>query len=271
MNLIRKWKAYVFDQFFIKQPRLRLFITRLLYGDRLHEITLFGSRLTVHSIKENGYLRAFNVARHGSLWRDETSSMMALFTILRPGDHFIDAGANIGVYSCTISRVPGVSVTAFEASPSTFERLKINCERHGVKALNVALSDREQDLEFSTGVVSHVFAASSHRNRYHFGPTVTISASRLDVLVDDSRPIIMKLDVEGHELEVLHGAQKLISSGAIHAVLIDASPETVTASTWLEAQGFTLLDPTTFLPPRSSLSTLLALSPTRMKILGIST
>jgi len=269
MKWIGNLRAWALDQCFIKQPQLRSFITRLLFGSANHEINLFGTHLLVNALRENGYYRAFKAARYRSLWRDEVSTLCALFTVLRPGDLFVDVGANIGVFACSVARIPGVQVAAFEANPDTFARLQINAARHGVKAVQVAVSDREGELEFCSGAVSHVFAAASHRNRYHYGDSIKVPTRSLDTLLNTPRPIILKIDVEGHEPQVLLGAAKLLGSGTIQGVILDASLETDKAAALLKEQGFVILDARNFLPRVAGSAVVLALAPERCKILGI--
>jgi FkbM family methyltransferase len=262
-------KSWILDRWFIKNPRLRLWVTRLLYGSKDVEISLMGVPLVVNSAKENGYLRASKIAQTSSLWRDEASTLCALFATLRPGDLFVDVGANIGVFSCVVARLPGVEVLAIEANPETFQRLEANCHHHRIHAINTAVSNADQLLDFSIGAVSHVFAASTHRNAYHFGESVQIHARPLDDLVHGTRPVVLKIDVEGHEPEVLEGASKLLSEKRVHAVLLDASKEARKAAKWLENHGFAVVDPVNFKPLTEDSGVYLALAPERLRVLGL--
>ncbi len=268
LSALKSAKAWVLDRWFIKNPRLRLLITRFLYGTKDVVVSLMGMTLVVNPTRENGYLRASKIAQNSSFWRDEASSLCALFATLRPGDLFVDVGANIGVFSCLAARLPGVEVLAIEANPETFQRLQANCQLHGVQAINTAVSNVAEVLDFSMGAVSHVFAASIHRNAYHFGESVQIFARPLDDLVHGKGPVVLKVDVEGHELEVLEGASKLLSENRIHAVLFDASGAARKAAEWLESCGFALVDPTNFKPLTDDSGVFLALAPERFATLG---
>ncbi len=272
MNLgkrISNARAYLLDKLFIKQPRLRSWVTKIVYGTANCEVSLFGSRLTINSLRENGYLRAFRSARSLSLWRDEASTLLALASVLRPGDTFVDVGANVGVYCCTLSRLPGVKAMAFEANPETFTRLAQNARAHGVQAQCIAVSDKEETLEFCDGAVSHVFAEASHRNGYHCGSAVCVKAMPLDELIASIDNIFLKIDVEGHEPAVIRGASKLIAAGAIHGVILDSSPEALAATDLLMANGFSIFDAATLLPPTPTSGVFLALSQSRARLLGL--
>ncbi len=56
---------------------------------------------------------------------------------LRPGDHFVDVGANVGVFSTLVgTRIPGVRITAIEPFPPVREDL----------LANLALNDLSSDV-----------------------------------------------------------------------------------------------------------------------------
>jgi FkbM family methyltransferase len=268
MAFWRNMRAYALDQWFIKNPVLRRFVTRLIYSDKDVEVNLFGTRLNINSARENGYLRAFRRAEHSSLWRDEVGSLLSLFAVLRPGDLFLDVGANIGVFACTAARLPGIEVMAFEAHPDTYTRLQANCQLAGVKAMRIAVSDVQGTMEFVDGAVSHVFAAAQHRNDYHSGPTITVECVRLDDIVTSSKSIVLKMDVEDHECAVLRGAARLLDQGLVQAVLLDASAEAFKAAEMLVQRGFLRLDSRTFGEVNSSTPSFLMLSKKRFELIG---
>lgn len=269
LKLLHAATAWMIDRWFIKNPRLRLLVTKWVYGDKNTRITLAGTSLLINSTKENGYLRAYKAAQTSSLWRDEIGTICALFATLRPGDMFVDVGANIGLFSCIVARLPDVEVLALEANPDTYRRLEENCRDLGVMAINTAVSNCDRMLEFCSGAVSHVFAVSDHRNSYHFGESVQVRARPLDHLIQGSRPLVLKIDVEDHEPEVLEGCSRLLAEGMIHAVFLDASGEARKAALWLERRGFKIVDPTSFKGLTDSSGVYLALSAERRRILGL--
>ena len=118
---------YFIDRYFIKQPKFRRFVTRLLEGDRELDVQLLGATLHVHSIKEHGYLRSSRLVNSSALLREELPIIINLASLLCDGDTFVDCGANIGIYSLTLARMhrilPNTSFYAFEANPDTFSRL----------------------------------------------------------------------------------------------------------------------------------------------------
>jgi FkbM family methyltransferase len=122
----------------------------------------------------------------------------------------LDVGAHIGATSVFLSR-HFENVAAFEAIPQTFETLLMNVgELKNVQAFNLAISNEASELFFSHfqthGQLSHVETALDTREAERIGPikSVTIDSFGYD---DVS---FIKIDVEGHELPVLTGAQATI-------------------------------------------------------------
>lgn len=133
---------------------------------------------------------------------------------LKPGQVFVDVGANIGVYSVFASRLVGPSgrVLAIEANPGTHRYLADNMARNGlsnVATLNCAVGDADGHLQISTdrrnAGATHV-AISDEKG-------ATIRVRRLDdILREQGVECVnyLKIDVEGYELPVLRGAIDMI-------------------------------------------------------------
>lgn len=253
---------YLLDKFFIKQPRFRRFVTTLLEGNKNLKVNMFGASFHVHSIKEHGYLRASRLISRSSLLEDELPVLMALTTLLRPGDTFIDVGANVGIYSLSLARTRSLSgcqhFYAFEANPDTFTRLKAGADAFGVTVFNLAASDKHGFLEFVGGAVSHVFTTTDNQNSYSIpGETITVPCRRLDEMDLEGTSMVIKIDVEGHEREVLEGSRKLFETSRVKAVYCDGYKDE-SVNKFLTEYGFTLFDGRTLEPPTGHVFSLLA-------------
>ena len=138
---------------------------------------------------------------------------------LRPGDVFYDLGANIGLFSLLAARCVGDSgkVFSFEPDPINADRIRRNASRNSFSQITVV----ESGVWSSTGTLDFSMAdrASPDRGVGSFFPPNTGVASTpvgvisLDDFVRDApQPDAIKCDVEGAEIQVLHGAQQLLAS-----------------------------------------------------------
>lgn len=146
--------------------------------------------------------------------------------------YFLDCGSNIGYWSVIASRLlpPGHTV-ALEASPSSYEQLNRNAELNKGQFDAVLGAIWSRDGE-KLAIVTHDkrHAGSSVVNRrekkgqkgYHEFQieSVTIdSICRRYVPGGDAR-IVIKLDIEGAEIQAIEGAQEVLSSREV-AVLYE--------------------------------------------------
>lgn len=136
--------------------------------------------------------------------RAEDERMLRL--LLKPGDTYVDAGANIGSLTlCGSTAVgPNGMVYAIEAHPRTFgflaENVRLN-ERKNVHLFNAALGSE-------CGILRMSDAFSDDQNRIEAAGTVTVKVTALDEIVSSIPSVaLIKLDVEGYELPALRGAR----------------------------------------------------------------
>lgn len=133
---------------------------------------------------------------------------------------FLDVGANIGVYAMFGTLVPTMErVVAFEANPDTVNELKANIALNGlaIEVQDKAVSNAPGSVSF--GVVSRFSGANSVVDTSIHGETafhkaVTVEAVTLDQLFPQpaKRPLCLKIDVEGHEAQVLEGARTMLTA-----------------------------------------------------------
>ena len=133
-----------------------------------------------------------------------------------PDETIIDVGANIGLSTIILARAcPGARVVAFEPSPRNAKFLRANLAANHIanaKVMEVALSDRPGELAFHEAA----FAATSHVvSSEHLAQeliTTRVPVTNLDdVPIEDLGTVsLIKIDVEGHEPNVLAGGRSLI-------------------------------------------------------------
>jgi FkbM family methyltransferase len=142
---------------------------------------------------------------HGGL-RHEAGVERVLRKSLRPGSVFVDVGANIGLYTRLASRIVGPSgrVYAMEPQPAALRLLQANArDLPNTTILPLAIGEQSGEMEFfikekgDTSSFDPDGAASS----------VRVPVSTLDrELSTAARVDLVKIDVEGFEMEVLRGA-----------------------------------------------------------------
>lgn len=146
--------------------------------------------------------------------------------ILRPGDVYVDVGANLGVLVLAAARrvAPDGRVFAFEPGPEVFERLKENLELNDVR--NVTLVPKACSHERST-VTLYSFSGKSHdtasmgaRPDYAVENAVSVETVALDDVVD-RRPDLVKVDVEGAEWLALRGAERTLFEGESPHLIVE--------------------------------------------------
>lgn len=146
-------------------------------------------------------------------WED----MNFVLDVLRPGDVFVDVGANVGVYSLLAATVPRVHVWSFEPSSFAFSRalenVKLNNLESRVRVVKAAVGSQSGVAMLTRGMdtVNHIVEKGD------VGDVEEVDVVVLDEFLNRHvRSVvgIVKVDVEGRELDVLMGARELLRSTA---------------------------------------------------------
>ena len=159
----------------------------------------------------------------------------------------LDIGANIGNHSIFLANY-FKNVYAFEPNPVTYEVLKINCtfaaEHKNITPVNNGLSDREGSLPFYINRSNIGGSQIIDVNHESIKDAIQINVKTLDQLneLKDARVALIKIDVEGHELNVLKGAKDTISKNMPAILFEQSAPEIIDGSSsvikYLEDLGY---------------------------------
>ena len=165
-------------------------------------------------------------------------------------NRFIDVGANIGVYALTIAKkIPDIRIDAFEPHKGAFERMETNIHQNGfaqiIRSHNLALSNdnKEGFLLAGTRFGTYQSGGASVSSEGE----MKISQVRGDDLIKDVDNIIaIKIDVEGFELSVLKGIEKLLKNNKVFLQIEIFDQELGETSKFLEVFNFKLIEKGTF-------------------------
>ena len=148
---------------------------------------------------------------------------------LKPGDVFIDVGANIGYLSAAGAELVGVrgEVHCFEPVPAYFERLRRLAELNPEYRIVANPCAAGEKPGVSTIYVTREPGQSTLVPRYKTGPeivtTADVSVVRLDSYIVSrriGRIALIKIDVEGFELPVLKGLRGYLEQSTHRPAII---------------------------------------------------
>jgi FkbM family methyltransferase len=150
----------------------------------------------------------------------EPFDVMVPIHFLRPGDLFLDIGANIGCFTVLASGVCKAKTFAFEPDPDTACHLRKNIDVNNLSDLvtvyQCALGADTEEIAFTVGQDSvNRIATSSDKH------TRTVRIEKLDSVVAGYQPAMMKIDVEGAKTDVLSGAKHLLANPCLKVIEIE--------------------------------------------------
>ena len=173
-----------------------------------------------------------SVQRDAFFGHYEPDSTRLLISLVRPGDVIIDVGANVGVITLQLARAlrGRGRVHAFEPSPEVNRQLKRNC------SLNPELQQLISVHDVALGEVPGVmpFYAPVEEGGAGWGSLarfddiesnqVSVNVETLDRMMEAlGRPQIrvVKMDIEGFEVEALRGAKDTLAAQRIDYFVIE--------------------------------------------------
>lgn len=177
----------------------------------------------------------------------------AIWRVLDTGERALDVGANIGYMTSIMAARIGVNgvVTAFEPHPGVFSRLERNVQRWNrsgqaahIDAFKVAVSSCEtagalripEAFKDNEGLAALAGDDSCR--------TIPVKLVTLDRLVERRAQIgLLKVDVEGHELEVFKGAESLLEGRRVRDIIFEEHRNYPTPVTdFLEQTGYSIYE-----------------------------
>jgi FkbM family methyltransferase len=146
-------------------------------------------------------------------------------------EDFIDVGAYIGGYSVRACN-KGIGTYAIEANPENarllLENLAMNCDNSAFNFLSIAAGSKRERRPMNIKGSKDDYLTSSlvEHGRKHDDRTrqIEVEVYPLDSIIDAERlrpPVLLKVDVEGFEVEVIRGAKRLLQK--VNYIMVETS------------------------------------------------
>lgn len=249
-NLILKLSSAVT----IFQNRKRRALTRALTSEIMQiqwAVELDDARFIFHCPSSG----ALSAAQALDTQEPETRSWIREYVSV--GDVVWDIGANIGLYSLYAAKMKSAKVYSFEPNAGTFailvENIMLNSCSDKVFPLQIALSDRDgmTDLHLWRKGAGHALSAIGKPENIFgkFDPEgvykcLAMKPETVATWPNLEKPDHIKIDVDGHELEILSASTEILNH--VKSVCIELESSAPIASQklkeLLEAHGLQQVD-----------------------------
>lgn len=177
----------------------------------------------------------------------EEPVQQALASLARVGDVFYDVGANLGFFTIMLGRIVGPTgiVNAFEPVPANAAVIERNARLNdlgNVRVIRMALTRSDGEAELL--LAQHVGGAVLENAGAPPDPAgrLTVAVGSVDALLargELAPPRLVKIDVEGAEMDVLAGMERTLREHAPTIVLeLDGATQTECVSKVSTCRGF---------------------------------
>jgi FkbM family methyltransferase len=215
----------------IRPAQLADFAKKCCRIGRIEVVTVTGAKFWIDPVSIFG----LSILKQGEFEKPLTR---AVLTLLRPGDSFVDVGANEGCFSALAARKVGANgrVLAIEPQRRLHDVLKRNIAANSltnVDVVSAAVADKEGKtllyLRPSTNT-----GASSFTKHWRFGNrTEEVHMTTLDRLLSErnfASVRLMKVDCEGAEPPVIAGVKNALRARRIEIIVVDCHPKIVSVT-----------------------------------------
>ena len=176
-----------------------------------------------------------NGIRHGSGWEEHLETISERFLVNTFGGSVLDIGANLGSYSVPLAqKFPNVTFHSFEPQRIIFYQLCSNvlinalqnviCHNYGISDRNDKFMAIMPDYAIETNVGAFSLDEETRENNYECATKGLMEEIEVKILDEQSfnNVRLIKIDVEGLEMEVLKGALKTIEDNNFPPIIFEA-------------------------------------------------
>lgn len=198
-------------------------LLRLFDGRRLPSV--YGPLMTVRAGDATNRFALLGTLAED--YRDVHAQIMAMM----PGECLVDVGANLGLFTMVASRHLGAQgrVIAFEPNQKIFADLAANLAANGctnVVTLCAGVSNATARVAFDPGPAGH--SGIAHISESGSSAIMVLGGRQVADLilnVADGRRITIKIDVEGHENQVIDALMPLLGEPQIAKLIVEIDPD----------------------------------------------
>lgn len=171
----------------------------------------------------------------GKIWEPKVANWIK--TNSNENITFIDIGCNIGTHIC-ISKLSGMGkIYGIECNSRTYSKINNTVNVNGwknIELFNVAVSDCKKEVGFIK-VIGNIGASYIEETHIGWNGTTekigTVSCDTLNNILPNSKlntehEIIIKMDIEGHELNALMGMNDILNYDKTKQIIIELNPST---------------------------------------------
>jgi FkbM family methyltransferase len=184
----------------------------------------------VHQSLKQAIIKAFRYRTNTMFGHDAFIDIARLSAITgqNPGV-ILDVGANVGETAKRFAKeFRDRTVYAFEPHPETYKALERNIRGLSVVPIQVALnstSGEKQLFTYQNSALNSLSEQTPFSERFGLsGKAILTRTTTIDTFCTEQqidRIHILKIDTEGHDLNVLRGASKALSRGAVDFILFE--------------------------------------------------
>jgi FkbM family methyltransferase len=229
----------------IRNPKESLFNLHIRFLKSVKRDGLALVKLSNADVKLYVDLNDRGISRDLLRYRCREEHATQLFkSLLRPGLTIVDIGANIGYYALIEAEEvkPSGRVFAVEPSPRNVEILKKNVVLNGsqdivhVESAAISNVSGQKKLFLATRSNLHTLTPTSQMNNYvKFTGVIDVPCFSLDDFLAnrDVSPCdvdVIRMDIEGHEVDAIEGGAKTLNSGKSLVLFIEIHPKLIKES-----------------------------------------
>lgn len=207
--------------------KLRIWVVLSRLPDRtLHEVEVEGVKVSFRTEDSHsriwfggfGYGRAWFRSRISDDGLYEPPVTKELVRRIKDAETFADVGGHLGHYSCIAAATnPAAKIFCFEMNKNLVPKIQANVDENSlnnVSVVHTVVTDRGEEVSYRSG--SLINSLSIETPIYSDGKTTElekVKAIKLDDFFAEQgiMPGIIKIDVEGAEMNVLNGCRNIIN------------------------------------------------------------